>query len=491
MMEEERLMAAMVMLGRPLEVDSLSLRKYKTEPIRMKFQCRFPERIRGTVQLVVNGEGFSLDVQAEMGARGGAGGAGNPPRPPPGDDSPDDEDYDDLSPDEEEWQRLGKKDADKVLEKSKEAGKEKQAPTTKDKGVRRDGGSHSAPVSSRVGLAPSFDEYGSNLGGSKPVSFLMDSLCSPGGAGGEVSMDDSQLTELPMGTPEPISTLVAVEPGLEALEGAGGDGDGVGQCVLNLQVEARAASKQAQAPRSKAVYSRAKVAGGPARKSKRLKGTASIPSMEKAKKLAAERNLDAGQFSFTTLSSRSDDALASVLEDSCIVFNPARGSPGMILDLIRAKEEAQAAIAEATFRKEREVAAKAAREAAEAAQQPAAGVDPPVGVVQPQGAGVLSVPQISPREAGIAVLLIVEGSRPIPEGGCELDDRSAPEPCQSPTGVSLGGTAVLLPKSQLVGRDGGPVFPVSMCTRSMSQRKGASRPLLSVRKGQTKRRGSK
>jgi hypothetical protein len=104
MMEEERLMAAMVMLGRPLEVDLLSLQKYKTEPIRMKFQCRFPEKIRGTVQLVVNGEGFSLEVQAELGARGGAGGAGNPPRPPPpGDDSQDEDDYDDLSPDEEEW----------------------------------------------------------------------------------------------------------------------------------------------------------------------------------------------------------------------------------------------------------------------------------------------------------------------------------------------------------------------------------------------------
>jgi hypothetical protein len=176
MMEEERLMAAMVMLGRPLEVDLLSLRKYKTEPIRMKFQCRFPKKIRGTVQLVVNGEGFSLEVQAELGARGGAGGAGNPPRPPPpGDDSQDKDDYDDLSPDEEEWWRLGKKDADKEREKSKEGGKGKQAPSTKDKGFSRDGGSHSAPVSLRLGLDSSFDEYGSNLGGIQPVTLQMDS----------------------------------------------------------------------------------------------------------------------------------------------------------------------------------------------------------------------------------------------------------------------------------------------------------------------------
>jgi hypothetical protein len=241
-MEEERLMAAMVMLGRPLEVDSLSLRKYKTEPICMKFQCRFLERIYGTVQLVVNGEGFSLDVQAELGARGGAGGAGNPPRPPPpSDDSPDEDDYDDLNPDGEEWRRLGKKDADKEREKSKEALKEKQAPTAKDKGVSHDGGSHSAPVSSRMGLVSSLDEYGSNLGGIKPVSLLLDSQLSPGGAGGEVSMEESQLTELPIGTPEQVSTQITADSGLEAMEGAGGDG--AGQSALNLQAEARAVAK--------------------------------------------------------------------------------------------------------------------------------------------------------------------------------------------------------------------------------------------------------
>jgi hypothetical protein len=222
MMEEERLMAAMVMLGRPLEVDLLSLRKYKTEPIRMKFQCLFPEKIRGTVQLVVNGEGFSLDVQAELGARGGAGGAGNPPRPPPpGDDSPDEDDYDDLSPDEEEWRRLGRKDADKEREKSKETAKGKQAPTAKDKGVSRDGGSHSALVSSRLGLDSNLDEYGSNLGGNQPIALLLDSQLSPGGAVGEVSMEDSQLTELPMGTPKKLSAQITAESGLEVCEGAG------------------------------------------------------------------------------------------------------------------------------------------------------------------------------------------------------------------------------------------------------------------------------
>jgi hypothetical protein len=97
--------------------------------------------------------------------------------------------------------------------------------------------------------------------------------------------------------------------------------------------------------------------------------------MEKAKKLAAERNLDSGRYA----------ALSTVLEDSCIVFNPARGSPSEILDLIRAKEEAQAAIAEAAFRKGREDAAKAAREAAGGSQASATGVALPGVADSPQG----------------------------------------------------------------------------------------------------------
>jgi hypothetical protein len=111
LMETDRLMAAMVRVGRPLEVDQLSLRKFITEPIRMRFQCKFPERIHGLVPLVVNGESFSIGLQAEGADRGGGSGSGNPPRSPPGDDNQDDDDeYDDLSPSEEEWNRCGRKD---------------------------------------------------------------------------------------------------------------------------------------------------------------------------------------------------------------------------------------------------------------------------------------------------------------------------------------------------------------------------------------------
>nr|XP_051221807.1 uncharacterized protein LOC127340068 [Lolium perenne] len=42
LMTKGRLMAAFVMVGRPFEVDELSLKKKDTEPIRMRFHCRFP-----------------------------------------------------------------------------------------------------------------------------------------------------------------------------------------------------------------------------------------------------------------------------------------------------------------------------------------------------------------------------------------------------------------------------------------------------------------
>jgi hypothetical protein len=59
-------------------------------------------------------------------------------------------------------------------------------------------------------------------------------------------MEESQLTELPMGTPEQLSAQITAESGLEVFEGVGGDG--AGQSAINLQADARAAAKQAQGP---------------------------------------------------------------------------------------------------------------------------------------------------------------------------------------------------------------------------------------------------
>jgi hypothetical protein len=60
LMERERLMVAFGMVGRAIDVDGLSILKRETEPIRVRFQCRYPDCIKGLVQVFVNGEGFTV-----------------------------------------------------------------------------------------------------------------------------------------------------------------------------------------------------------------------------------------------------------------------------------------------------------------------------------------------------------------------------------------------------------------------------------------------
>jgi hypothetical protein len=176
----------------------------------------------------------------------------------------------------------------------------------------------------------------------------------------ETSVDGSLVTCLTTGSPE------------KAVHSAGwelGSPVGGGQGRPLVAAEASASARQAQGLCSKVVYARTPRPGSSsARKSKRLKSSAVESVREKAKRVTAEKNLDTGTSPRLTLSSRADSCLSKVLADSCIVFNPARGSPGEILDMIRAKELAQASLAEAADCLARVAAEKAAREAAEAAE---------------------------------------------------------------------------------------------------------------------------
>jgi hypothetical protein len=66
---------------------------------------------------------------------------------------------------------------------------------------------------------------------------------------------------------------------------------------------------------------------------------------------------------FSLLPSLPDPLLSSVLLDSAIVFAPGNGSPQEALQLIRAKELAQASLAALAVRKAQETADRLAREA--------------------------------------------------------------------------------------------------------------------------------
>jgi hypothetical protein len=155
------------------------------------------------------------------------------------------------------------------------------------------------------------------------------------------------------------------------------------------------------------------------RKSTRHGGAATITAMEKAQKLVAERNLDpatAGTDTndFSILDARSDKQLGVVITDSCILFVPSAGTLVEAISLLRAKEEAQAALARVAASHARELAAREARDATlgvRTAAGEAATLGPLIGLDTGDGQG-------SPPVEGRP------GERP--DSGSEVEAREAP-----------------------------------------------------------------
>jgi hypothetical protein len=176
--------------------------------------------------------------------------------------------------------------------------------------------------------------------------------------------------------------------------------------------------------------------------------------MELAQRRAEERNLEADSTTkkkdkgndFQILDVLSDAHLSSVVRDSCLIFNPAVGPPEAELSLVRAKELAQGALAEAARRAERQIAeAQATAEAQKAVKQ-----------------------------GGVADTAVAEGS---------IDAAAAREACRlagspvagdSPLGYAEG--------SAQGGVEAGTARPRRKCVK---------RSQLTVRKGQHKRKGAK
>ena len=127
--------------------------------------------------------------------------------------------------------------------------------------------------------------------------------------------------------------------------------------VPNLEAVLAAESSMVRAKRS--MPSAAPVSG--TRRSERGKGEVAVPIMLKASRRAASKDpgnsssLPAG---FVVLDSIPDSHLLSVAKDICVDFSLASGSsPSSLLSLVRAKEIAQAKLAEAMLRKKQEVGA--------------------------------------------------------------------------------------------------------------------------------------
>ncbi|KAM0865871.1 hypothetical protein ACQ4PT_042977 [Festuca glaucescens] len=405
LMVKDRLMAAMTMVGRPMEVDELSIKKWKTEPVRMRFQCRYPERVKGTVQLCVNGEPFTVGIHAELGAAG-AGGSSGPPRPP----APrDDEDGDDLeseerSTDGEAWNRHRRRGSDK--EKAKGSDKQGRGPGSAQ--LAGIGGSRSAPQLGKVA-----DQYGSNIktfprlaglgrfailaevddeavlgkdGGGLPPSLPATGTAEVSLVSGETA---SQVTDvvgswlrssptIEPASPTWTSTDMVVDAPVASVVAAGAEAcQGPGP-TLDLHGEVTAAVSLVQGKRTKVVPVSVKgpakatkktaVPATPVRKSSRTAGAAATTMMKKAQNMAATKNLELPPVTgtdadFSLLPSLPDTHLSSVVLDSAIVFAPSKGSPQEALQLIRAKELAQASLAALAARKAQDTLDRQAREA--------------------------------------------------------------------------------------------------------------------------------
>ncbi|KAM0829726.1 hypothetical protein ACQ4PT_066700 [Festuca glaucescens] len=195
-----------------------------------------------------------------------------------------------------------------------------------------------------------------------PLSGLEESLVSGETVSHVLDPMDAWLLDSPIGL---VSGTAAPGAGLKPTE-------------LDLRGEVTTAISLSQGKRTKVVTvqesprtTRKPTAVGAVRKSSRNQGpAANLPVLEKAKLLTKAKNLHPpssglGTSPFAALPSLADTHISSVIADSCIVFVPSAGSREEAISLLRAKEQVQAALAEAAAEKARQDTELAAREAVE------------------------------------------------------------------------------------------------------------------------------
>ncbi|KAK1698198.1 hypothetical protein QYE76_014895 [Lolium multiflorum] len=347
-------------------------------------QCEVPVPLPGADQ----GDDRALRQQGAIhhGGAGRAGGAteaaGSNPPPPPGDnDDVDDLDSEDRSTDGERWNRHRKNDKAKA-----------EAPPV-GPGVGSGGGGTQRTAAAGSRSAPPLGRFSGQYGSNVDIIPTL----ARGKAVLDTEVQDNGCVDLLGGSsavvfgPEELSvasgeTLVAackVMPVVEVEMGEEEEGEatpehqGQPQPLADLRSAATALAPLAQGKRTKMEVHMApiktikkKVPAGAVRKSSRHGGVASTTAMEKAQKLAAERNLDPATTGtdpdpddFSILDARSDSQLGAVIKDSCILFVPSAGTPVEAISLLRAKEEAQAALARVAASQAKERAEQEAREA--------------------------------------------------------------------------------------------------------------------------------
>jgi pyruvate/2-oxoglutarate dehydrogenase complex dihydrolipoamide acyltransferase (E2) component len=201
------------------------------------------------------------------------------------------------------------------------------------------------------------DEYGSNLDADREMILSIRLLQEKsvamtllGDTGADFSQEEGELSLLSTDTVSQLTessspaTFALGCEGRVATAAAGTvEASGIGDVEEVQRVDLLKDIPGAQrAKRTKTeAYSRRKppAPASQVRKSSRINGEARELIMEKAQRLAAEKNLDKERGTdHVILDLHSDSHLSLVIRDSCVVFNPAAGTPGEILSMIRAKE---------------------------------------------------------------------------------------------------------------------------------------------------------
>ncbi|KAK1630378.1 hypothetical protein QYE76_004693 [Lolium multiflorum] len=322
MRRTRRLMVGMRMLGRPLEVDHSTLKA--RGPVRMRVACRNPSKLNGAVQFFHNSLGYNVGIRVEEPR--GATSAPRPPSPPHQDDDMDDDDDDANSPSEDEWRALGEKDRAQAAERSKSL-----PVTTQSR----------EPAAEATGEPAEPVAVITARGASEPPA-LRGQTRAAEGARREQALTHPPAavkTDPPVSPPVDSSTLLTTGSDYDSEDSLGSpamhkdtgrvvEAEEEGGVVDDTDDFARRpVLREATVPRARRTRT---VPVGPARKSARLQGPASaIPILQRAQEFTAAKNLDPTGLAFSVESGTATD----------------------VISFIRAKEEAQAALAFAAARR--------------------------------------------------------------------------------------------------------------------------------------------
>ena len=178
-------------------MDEVSL--IRSGPVRMKFACRVPAKLCGSVQVWFNGEGYSIKLEPEVDLPRTAAPALPPPPPPPAGRGPGDQDKDKRKDADQDHDASMEEDDSIDTAAWEKLGISAAGPTAPKEGIA---GLRAVLGSSHEGMSLSIpNQYGSNMGSvsSPPLGAALVAVVGVGGGGSPAGLS---LARAPKGPKE-------------------------------------------------------------------------------------------------------------------------------------------------------------------------------------------------------------------------------------------------------------------------------------------------